>query len=170
MTYDFSFLCQNCEISFTDMFDMSILTERLHLAKDDIDYEDVEKISLLERDEGNSSCGFKVLNFDPYLGKRSNLTSIFNHQLELLDIYFSFDCRLYLGLSPFPVIVTTRKLTFVVGGSYINYHLPLLVAEDYTKHLQYIAFEFSWNQFVTHEFLTKQGVPLPSRSPRRLRR
>ena len=78
MTYDFSFLCQNCKICFTDMFDMSILTERLYLAKDDIDYEDVEKISLLERDEGNSSCGFKVLNFDPYLGKRSNLKSIFS--------------------------------------------------------------------------------------------
>ena len=79
ITYDFSFRCQNYKICFTVMFDMSIFTKRFHLAKEDIDDEDVEKISLLERDESNNSCGFKVLYFWPLLGKAFQfLTSIFS--------------------------------------------------------------------------------------------
>lgn len=78
--------------------------------------------------------------------------------------------HLFWGLSPFPCHSHHQKIDVCGGGFPINYHLPLLVAGDYTKHLRYIRFEFFGNQFVTQEFLTKRGVPLPSRSPRRLRR
>ena len=121
MTYDFRFLCQNYKICFTDMFDMSILTKRLHLAKDDIDYEDVEKISLLERDEGNSSCGFKVLYFDPYLGKRSNLTSIFSIGLvqpptRAAGYLFLIRLPIIFGLVPLPSNSHYQKIDVCGGG------------------------------------------------------
>ena len=40
-----------------------------------------------------------------------------------------------LGLSPFPVIVTTRIITFLVGDPELNLHLPLLLGRGTTRSI-----------------------------------
>ena len=51
-----------------------------------------------------------------------------------------------LGLSPFPVIVTNRIITFLVGDPNLNLHLPLLLARGTTQNtaiLEYIHIYFN---------------------------
>ena len=42
---------------------------------------------------------------------------------------------IYFGLSPLPVTVTTRIITFLVGDPNLNLHLPQLLGGGTTQHL-----------------------------------
>ena len=53
---------------------------------------------------------------------------------------------IYLGLSPFPVIVTSRIITFLVRDSEVNLHLPKGPHPTYITLLS-ISFRLSWHKF-----------------------
>ena len=59
---------------------------------------------------------------------RNQLTLVF-----LVDINGMNSYQLYFGLSPLPVTVTTRIITFLVGDPNLNLHLPQLLGGGTTQ-------------------------------------
>ncbi len=156
------------------MFDMSIFTKRFHLAKEDIDYEDVEKISLLERDESNNSCGFKVLYFWPLLGKAFQfLTSIFSIGLVQPPTRVAWYYISHLSAKRLSFLKKT-SIFWLVPLPTNSHHQDFDICISATiigrgPHKTPLTYRISifFGSKLTQKF-RQQGVPLQSRSPRRL--
>ena len=100
---------------------------------------------ILENDELKST---KVHRFGGPMSKCSFRTSSPNSfkSLHLKKNWLFQQKSIYLGLSPFPVIVTSRIITFLVRDSELNLHLPKGPHPTYITLLS-ISFRLSWHKF-----------------------
>ena len=82
-----------------------------------------------------SCCCWVVVLAWYWVWRRGNFSDDYFWCISERNLGWLIYIYIYIGLSPLPVIVTTRIITFLVGNPELNLHLPLLLGGGTTQYI-----------------------------------